>query len=637
MEKPATAERPHDLVSYRDTGELSDLTVVVDSERELPLHRFPLYIKSDYFRERASESRVSLPAKFPGGSACFELVADFCYGKRIDIGPDNCVQLNAAAKLLGMGGRDNLADLTDRYLDEILRSAQHSRSMGPVVELLAKATAISQADNADDGEAEADPAVKAIAERCFSTLLDAWTRQQPFGSGGAVGERLLRLPLTWFARLVGAATADSDRHRRALAELSARYLHRVFLRDARLEKSKAAAAASEADGDAEQRQAAGSDAEADESSSTHQQRDGDGDDDGKKEKSPGRRNWRKTRPGEDDAEREDDSQFVPQEPAGQVLDQVILALPESTPLAEVISAEWIQQALRISEKFGCQCRGRLLQLAGNSLHKFRPEELHQMASPVLCDIVGSSVRNKGVQPEVLACVIDNHLLDLAREGSLEPDDFVKLAGSVPAEFRDGHDTLYEVVETLLGSGKSIPDDQQQQILGMVDLSRCDVETLQRALEKGVMPAKTVCLAAIELARKLRHQLDSRTGGSGGAGSGLRLRDEIRSGSRFARRSEPPSAVSGFHRQTQLHVGGGGVGLGSSSVHYADPYIGRGYLDDDAYGETAELSSGSRYTAQDYDVDLLLLEAERSAQQQQQQQRSANYPYYQAQYGRSRRW
>uniref|UniRef100_A0A1I8ICC0 Uncharacterized protein n=1 Tax=Macrostomum lignano TaxID=282301 RepID=A0A1I8ICC0_9PLAT len=116
-----------------------------------------------------------------------------------------------------------------------------------------------------------------------------------------------------------------------------------------------------------------------------------------------------------------------------------------------------------------------------------------------------------------------------------------------------------------------------------------------------------------------------------------MQDEIRSGSRFARRSEPPSAVSGFHRQPQLHVGGGGVGLGSSSVHYADTYIGRGYLDDDAYGETAELSSGSRYTAQDYDVDLLLLEAERSAQQQQQQQRSANYPYYQAQYGRSRRW
>ena len=75
-----------DFAKFRETGELSDITVVVDG-KENRLHKFPLFIKSDFFRVLArskisEKDRVEL-ADFPGGDATFQLVANYCYNIKV--------------------------------------------------------------------------------------------------------------------------------------------------------------------------------------------------------------------------------------------------------------------------------------------------------------------------------------------------------------------------------------------------------------------------------------------------------------------------------------------------------------------------------------------------------------------------
>uniref|UniRef100_A0A1I8I678 BTB domain-containing protein n=1 Tax=Macrostomum lignano TaxID=282301 RepID=A0A1I8I678_9PLAT len=476
-----------DLMKYRDSGELSDVTIVVEGE-ELKLHKFPLYIKSDYFKEVAAESgkdQVELE-EFPGGAACFKVIADFCYNKKIDISLENVAQLRCGAEYLKMAGDNNLIDLTERYLDDIIRSAQMSRSLSPIVDLISRTACLGPA--AEEAK---------IAERCFAAVMDVWTK--PGRVDALVVDRLLRLPLDWFERLAKSCGSEGERQLRPLAELATRYLHRQ------------------------------------------------------------------------------QQQNEPKEPTGEVLDRVIGSLPEPTPLAEVISGDWIRLALLASEQYSCQCRPRLLQLAGNMLHRFRQEELKQMPSPVLCDIVSSTAAAMGGdagasgEAQVLSGVIDNHLLDLARAGSLTAEEFAKLAASVPADYRASHDTLYEAAETLLTAGESIPDDQQKAVVEAVDLSRCEVSTLQRALDKGAFPAKVVCQAAIDLAQRQQSlQVDGK----------------------FARREDfKPTFSSSPSRRYGRNVASpsyDGIGAGYSS--YREPIYGSKFDSD------FDASSGLRYSA-----------------------------------------
>ena len=93
-----------DFGKFRDTAELADITVCVDG-RDFRLHRFPLYVRSDFFRALARNSlatdgeRVEL-ADFPGGADTFELVTSFCYNIDVDVTTKNVCQLRCAAEFL---------------------------------------------------------------------------------------------------------------------------------------------------------------------------------------------------------------------------------------------------------------------------------------------------------------------------------------------------------------------------------------------------------------------------------------------------------------------------------------------------------------------------------------------------------
>jgi hypothetical protein len=110
-----------DFAKFLNTGELSDITVTIDG-KDFQLHKFPLYIKSDFFRALARRSaditgrsddaedatRIVL-TDFPGGPDAFKLVAAYCYNVHVDVTQRNVCQLRCAAEFLQMTGSGNLA------------------------------------------------------------------------------------------------------------------------------------------------------------------------------------------------------------------------------------------------------------------------------------------------------------------------------------------------------------------------------------------------------------------------------------------------------------------------------------------------------------------------------------------------
>ncbi|CAF0787153.1 unnamed protein product [Brachionus calyciflorus] len=125
-----------DCIGYRISGELSDITVVVDNE-EFHLHKFPLFVRSNYFKNLTSlqndssknKSRVVLE-NFPGGSRTFEIIADYCYNKDVDVNLNNVVSVKCAAEYLEMTGgtgRGGLVMLADNILFDLTYSAKTKR------------------------------------------------------------------------------------------------------------------------------------------------------------------------------------------------------------------------------------------------------------------------------------------------------------------------------------------------------------------------------------------------------------------------------------------------------------------------------------------------------------------------------
>ena len=131
-----------DVEGYRNSGELSDITVVVDGE-EFHLHKFPLFVRSSYFKNmsqsQSQQSQQSASAsadkktrielkQFPGGVRNFALIADYCYNKDVKVTADNVVVVRCAAEYLemknGAFGQGGLAAIADNLLYNVLDAAR---------------------------------------------------------------------------------------------------------------------------------------------------------------------------------------------------------------------------------------------------------------------------------------------------------------------------------------------------------------------------------------------------------------------------------------------------------------------------------------------------------------------------------
>lgn len=168
-----------ELNTWRRSGELSDLIVQID-DAEFNLHKFPMFIKSEYLKKKISECNenkaVLKLSNFPGGKEIFEIVSEFCYGERSSLNQENVVQTRCAANLLEMETAGNLGSFCDRVIDDLLRNARNSRTASVAIEMLA---VCEQMGDISDRAG--------IVDRCVSALVDVLSIS---------GRQQVRIPLS---------------------------------------------------------------------------------------------------------------------------------------------------------------------------------------------------------------------------------------------------------------------------------------------------------------------------------------------------------------------------------------------------------------------------------------------------------
>ncbi|KAL0887976.1 hypothetical protein Bca101_011959 [Brassica carinata] len=115
------------------TGLKPDVVIQVQ-DQTFHLHKFPLLSRSGYLEtlfSKASETASHAQLHdIPGGPDTFLLVANFCYGVRIEVTAENVVSLRCAAEYLQMSenyGNANLIYLTESFLnDDVLTNWEDS-------------------------------------------------------------------------------------------------------------------------------------------------------------------------------------------------------------------------------------------------------------------------------------------------------------------------------------------------------------------------------------------------------------------------------------------------------------------------------------------------------------------------------
>jgi hypothetical protein len=453
-----------DFSQFRDSGELSDITISVDG-RDFNLHKFPLYTRSDFFRVLArSDSGKVVLDEFPGGAETFEMVANYCYNKRIDVNKDNICKLRCAAEFLQMCSTGNLSDCADRYLLDMLTTAKLSRDMAVIVELVLKCRPLG---------AIAEQA--GIVDRCLNGIVDCWllsskwTRRLPSDrivTDSSNFKRLCKLPLHWFKQLFMAAKEKNVRPN-VLAKMVQMYIVEKIQRDRKIEKQDE----EQIEKDKESRSEVEDKAEADQEQGPVEEEVKQEDDNDKEDKTEKIEDAPRT--GSDDvdkedkpneAEKSDKADTVKEEQEDNdddtddvdlrvVMDTLLLELPDNAPLTETLSPQWAVAMLRVAEELQCQCRGLLLQIVSKLLCRFTPTDLSQMPPALLQEVIQEASKDPLlVDPDTVCNVIDGYLLELVENDKLDVDTFNKMAGSIPKEHRQSHDTLFKVLEKLLKSG-----------------------------------------------------------------------------------------------------------------------------------------------------------------------------------------
>ena len=133
-------------MGYRNSGELSDITVVIDGE-EFHLHKFPLFVRSEYFRNLSPDSQTVVLDNFPGGPKVFAIVADYCYNKEVQIDANNVIEVLCASEYLKMSGgigRSGLSMVANNILFDISYASRNKREYKQSLKFVQKAAVFAE-------------------------------------------------------------------------------------------------------------------------------------------------------------------------------------------------------------------------------------------------------------------------------------------------------------------------------------------------------------------------------------------------------------------------------------------------------------------------------------------------------------
>jgi hypothetical protein len=183
-----------DYEKFLRTGELSDITVIVD-KKEFKLHTFPLFTKSEFFKKAVASSKSSAPYvirldnQFPGGAEIFELLTNYFYSIPITIDQKNIVPLRSAA---GFVQCDTLSASIDKRFDEILLVARAKYDLSSPLLLLEQCV----------GECQHWAKEVKIVDKCLESLAESLVRGAGLQISKTDRDIFARLPLEWVVDLI---------------------------------------------------------------------------------------------------------------------------------------------------------------------------------------------------------------------------------------------------------------------------------------------------------------------------------------------------------------------------------------------------------------------------------------------------
>jgi hypothetical protein len=184
---------------FRRTGELSDITVIVD-KIEFKLHTFPLFTKSDYFKKAVASTSppyiIRLDNNFPGGAEVFNQLADYFYSISIPIDHKNIVPLRSAACFIEC---QTLATLLDKRFDEILSVARKKYDLGIPLVLLEQCT----------GEYQQWAQQARIVDKCLECIVESLARGTGLQLSKSDREIIVCLPIEWIVELIKICPKES--------------------------------------------------------------------------------------------------------------------------------------------------------------------------------------------------------------------------------------------------------------------------------------------------------------------------------------------------------------------------------------------------------------------------------------------
>lgn len=464
---------------FRHSGELSDITVVVDGI-EFKLHKFPLYAKSDFFCALAKSpgsdcNRVELK-EFPGGPETFGVVADYCYNMTVDISKSNVISIRCAAEVLQMTGNTNLAEVADKFLTDTVNSAKISRASSVVGQLLlACTTASAVAEKAN------------IVSQCCEALIDCWLKPPTKFSSPTMSKKpgngnseesvnlLIGLPLGWILKLIKLGR-DKGVKAAILAELATKYVLAYIEKDGFDEKNG------------------------------HESKKADALDT--------KLSTKTGRPGHHDLDLVKDAKLTASKSkkkteTEKIVDAVIMELPETVFSEPCVSTDWVTKVLKYATSHDCKCRRQLVRLAGERLNSLSSEDLCIISPSVLKDIVSDSCSGDATQGAKACQLVETYMNEMARNGVLTSETYRTLVTAGPPDCRKSYDSLYGILEYVLTAEKDkLTTEQRSDLIETVDFTLLGEATLKRAFETQVVPASFVARGALALCSKLKNELES---------------------------------------------------------------------------------------------------------------------------------
>ncbi|UJR38347.1 hypothetical protein I4U23_031017 [Adineta vaga] len=450
---------------FRRTGELSDITVVVDLT-EFKLHTFPLFTKSDYFKKAVAASTSSAPyvvqlKDFPGGVDVFNQLADYFYSIPISIDHKNIVPLRSAACFIEC---DTLGALLDERFDKILSVARIKYDLGIPLVLLEQCV----------GQYQQWAKQAHIVDKCLEVIIESLS----FGAGPQLTksdrEIISRLPLDWIIELIKLCPKEN---KNAILPFAKHYIAANVL----------------------------------DQTSTHT--------------SPPTNTTTTTTTTTTENESEHQSAFTPvarkedtpsktNDEKRAILDEIVKEL--GTTL-EQLPLTWHNAAYEKAVELKCECESTLSSFITQAILNSSDLEdnMENISDDVMTRLLERVSKHKdehSKDPQLLAklsILIDSYVEQLRQRGTLTSEQFVKLATCIPKEQRSSHDSLLLALDDILKNEKStqLSNTEREELLNQIDFSRVTEETIAACKNNQLIPQQVITEAALSLCAKLRNQLE----------------------------------------------------------------------------------------------------------------------------------